>query len=252
MTSAIFNLSLVLLCSLVALTQSKQLPSYIKPCRKNDPKLDQCLVNIIEGLKPRLGKGIPEMRIPPLEPFHVPEVKLDQGSEAVNFKATFKNLILHTGLAWDVKKVKVDFNKPSIFVDITFPHVAMDSTYKIDGKVLVVPVKGEGACKGNFTNVSVQLTLNGKYIPKHSKTYLQVETRKIDFKLGNLYLHFENLFGGKNKALSDTTNEFINQNWREIIGELTPLLEDTMGTILITVISGFLGQYSIQDLFPNS
>lgn len=80
--------------------------SFIKPCKKNDPHLDQCLINLINGLKPKLAKGIPEMRIPSLEPFYVPLVKLDQGSEAVNFKATFKNLTLRTGLVFDVKKVK--------------------------------------------------------------------------------------------------------------------------------------------------
>ncbi|KAK7601698.1 hypothetical protein V9T40_009139 [Parthenolecanium corni] len=203
MTSAMFNLrNVVLLCSLVALTESRQLPSFIKPCKKNDPHLDQCLINLINGLKPKLAKGIPEMRIPSLEPFYVPLVKLDQGSEAVNFKATFKNLTLRTGLVFDVKKVKIDFSKPSIFVDVLFPRVKLDSVYNIDGKVLVVPIKGDGLSTGNLTDVSVQLTVTGKYVPKNGKTFLQILTRKINFKLGNLKLHFDNLFGGKNKALT--------------------------------------------------
>lgn len=46
------------------------------------------------------------MRIPPLDPFKVPFIKLDQGSGSVNFKATFKDIIATNGKNFKLNKVK--------------------------------------------------------------------------------------------------------------------------------------------------
>ncbi len=46
------------------------------------------------------------MRIPALDPFVLPLVKLNQGSEAVNFKATFKNITAYNGNDFTLNKIK--------------------------------------------------------------------------------------------------------------------------------------------------
>lgn len=42
-------------------------------------------------MRPFLVKGVPELQIPPMEPFHLPETALEQGTQALNFKATLYN-----------------------------------------------------------------------------------------------------------------------------------------------------------------
>uniref|UniRef100_A0AAU6SH69 Protein takeout-like protein n=1 Tax=Maconellicoccus hirsutus TaxID=177089 RepID=A0AAU6SH69_MACHI len=241
--------SLIILCSLVALVYGRSLPSFIKPCKRNDPQLEKCLIELIEGIRSNLAKGIPEMRIPPLDPLHVPQVTLDQGSGSVNFQAKFKNIIASGAKNFNLTGVRLDFNVPSLSIDVGFPALRLDSDYNITGKVLVVPIKGNGKCQGNFTNVFASVKLLGKYDKRDGKTFLSVKERKINLKIGNLQIHFSNLFNG-NKQLSESTNVFINENWRDILQEINPLVEDTIGEVMMQIIKGLLDLYSLEDLIP--
>lgn len=42
-----------------------------------------------------LAKGVPELNMPPVEPLNIPEIKLEQGTRALNFKAVLKNVKIH-------------------------------------------------------------------------------------------------------------------------------------------------------------
>lgn len=242
--------SLIILCSLLAAVYGRSLPSFIKPCKRSDPNLEKCLIELIDTIRPNLAKGIPEMRIPPLDPFHVPQVVLDQGSASVNFRANFKNIIAHGARNFNLTGAKINFDEPSLSIDVGFPAIRVFSDYNITGKVLVVPIKGNGKFEGNFTNIFANVKFLGKYNKKADATFLGVKERKINFKIGSLKVHFSNLFNG-NKQLSETTNVFINENWRDILQEINPLIEDTIGEVMMQIIKGFLDLYSLEDLIPN-
>jgi len=67
--------------------------SYIKPCKRDDPNINECLMNLLEDIRPYISKGIPEMHILPLDPVTVPSVTLKQDSAgSVNFVALFTDL----------------------------------------------------------------------------------------------------------------------------------------------------------------
>lgn len=67
--------------------------SFIKPCNRNDPHINTCLLKIVNGLRPRLLKGIPELQLPPYDPLNIPRLSLVQPStSAVSFNASFTNL----------------------------------------------------------------------------------------------------------------------------------------------------------------
>lgn len=65
---------------------------YFPRCSRNDPKLNECLLNATRLVKPYLAGGVPELKIPPLEPFTIPQIAFEQGTQAVNFKASLYNL----------------------------------------------------------------------------------------------------------------------------------------------------------------
>jgi len=66
--------------------------SYIKPCKRDDPGVNDCLKKLVEDLRPFISKGIAEMHILPLDPMVVPSVIMNQGSSSVNFEAIFTDL----------------------------------------------------------------------------------------------------------------------------------------------------------------
>lgn len=67
------------------------LASYFPRCHVDDPKLNECLLKATDTVRPFLIKGVPELQIPPMEPFLLPEASLEQGTQALNFKATLYN-----------------------------------------------------------------------------------------------------------------------------------------------------------------
>lgn len=82
------------------------LASFIKPCKRNDPNLEKCVVKMLENIRPQLAKGIPEMRLPPLDPFFVPLIRMDQGTRSVNFQAKFENITAYGGQNFQINKLK--------------------------------------------------------------------------------------------------------------------------------------------------
>lgn len=52
------------------------------------------MVEAANFVKPFLIKGVPELGIRPITPYYISEVSFDQGTPAINFKATLSNVTL--------------------------------------------------------------------------------------------------------------------------------------------------------------
>lgn len=250
-----FNVNVVLLVLAFVCVQSiycKSLPSYLKSCKRKDPALNKCVKEMLETLIKRSPKGLPELKIPQMEPFVIPKVTVDQGSsEAVNLKATFNDLTT-TGLTKaQVTDVKVVLEpEPSFDFAFHIPALRMESNYIIDGKVLVVPIKGSGRSDVNLTDVTGRVKLGAKFVEKNGKKHIQLTKRDMELGTKNAHFHFDNLFDG-NKELGETTNTFINENWREIYKEVKPVVAETIANVARTYLKNVLDEYSYDDIFPE-
>lgn len=70
--------------------------------------------------------------------------------------------------------------------------------------------------------------------------------RKINFRL---WMKFEQLFDGKDRLLSDSTNAFLNENWPDILQELKPVLRKAIGEILTGIVSPVFAKFPYDSLF---
>lgn len=61
-------------------------------CKRNDPNIDKCFRDGIEAIRPLLKAGIPQINIPPIEPFSVPTLRLDRTAPNLRLKAVIKNM----------------------------------------------------------------------------------------------------------------------------------------------------------------
>lgn len=68
--------------------------AYIKICKRNDPKLKECIADSVQQLRPKLKEGIPDLKVPPLEPLPLDEVKLRSGPNSAKIDANFTNLLV--------------------------------------------------------------------------------------------------------------------------------------------------------------
>lgn len=63
---------------------------------------------------------------------------------------------------------------------------------------------------------------------------INIDQMKVKFDVGGMRIHLDNLFNG-NKVLSASFSMFLNQNSKEILGELQEDLEGGLGEIFMGI-----------------
>lgn len=66
-----------------------------------------------------------------------------------------------------------------------------------------------------------------------------------------MYINMENLFNG-DKLLGDTTNQFLNENWRDIFNELQPAMLRAIGIMNLGVAKPVFDEVPYAELFNNA
>nr|CAH7720599.1 unnamed protein product [Callosobruchus chinensis] len=216
---------------ITSVTRDIVFASFIEVCHRNDPQINSCLQRNTELIRPRLKNGIPEMHIPSFNPLVISQATLNGG---VNFEATFNNV-----------REKFRFE-----IDIHFDRLRITSDYKINGRLLVLQLNGEGPADGNYTNVKAHLTTDGEHYQKNGKDHVRFVDKKIDLSIGNSQLYFGHILGD-NEELNVQTNRIINENSQEIIKELTPVITKVIGEFVFGIVNSIFERYSYDDLFPQ-
>lgn len=81
---------------------------YILPCVRNDPQINQCIKRSFNHLKPYLGKGLPEINVPALEPLLIEQMNMDNDAGAVRIKARFADILAKGASNYTIKEVRSD------------------------------------------------------------------------------------------------------------------------------------------------
>jgi hypothetical protein len=71
----------------------------IRICKsKTSIALNQCLKEVLEEIKPRIGAGIPEIGLPGMDPLHIPHLSFEHGGGSIKINAEFADVEI-TGLS---------------------------------------------------------------------------------------------------------------------------------------------------------
>ncbi|KAK3929110.1 Protein takeout [Frankliniella fusca] len=197
--------------------------------------------------------GARELGVFRLDPLFISKVVIDQGNGPVSIDLQFTDLHIH-GLK--DAKIKDDMNasttKPIYFSGKTqiAKGITLKGQYKVNGKVLVLPIQGEGECELNLENVSALFALHCHEETKDGLRYLNIDDFKFTFDTTLLKIRLENLFKG-NKELSNNMNTFLNENWKEILQELKPGIQDAFGIAFKEITNRIFSKVPVQNLFDK-
>jgi hypothetical protein len=106
--------------------------SYIKVCKKDDPKLGTCLRKSITSLRPYLSSGIKELDIPALNPLVIPEIKISHNAGAINLESAYKNIVIFGATRFRLRKVQVDLEQNKFRCKMWFPGLTMEGEPSVD------------------------------------------------------------------------------------------------------------------------
>lgn len=77
---------------------------------------------------------------------------------------------------------------------------------------------------------------------------ININIFNVFFSIYRLYIHVEDLFNA-DKVLGKTTNEFLNENWSDILKELKLVFRDTIGGIVKNIVGSVFGAFPYVEYF---
>lgn len=92
--------------------------------------------------------------------------------------------------------------------------------------------------------------ISGERQKKNNRNYLNVKDIKVNYDVGRVKIHLNNLFNGDN-ALGERMNEFLNENWDALSEELRPLLEKALSRVVRSSTDKLFRAYSYDELLPK-
>ncbi|XP_016905697.2 protein takeout [Apis cerana] len=240
------------LTTMLMMAIAVELPNNWRICDRSLPQKEynQCIADAVKDAVVSLAGGLKSFKILPIEPLTVDSVKIGESQGSVTLRQEYKNIKLY-GLTknLEVKNYNIDWDKCLLSSDSYNPQVDFVADYKIEGKVLLLPVRGAG--KSNITMYDLK-SHNDIYCEKYEKngeTYLRIKKHAVKFNPDKVKLRFENLFDG-NKELGEQMNRFINENSELIFKELQTAYEETFSLVFTKIDNEIFNRIPFDKIFP--
>ncbi|CAK1585305.1 unnamed protein product [Parnassius mnemosyne] len=232
---------LCILCSFCELTHTKLAPDFIRPCNETSR---ECLVKSTQDAIPEFVKGMPNLGVPPLDPFTIEKLSIPLSGLKVTF---------YQGKVTGFRKCIVD----NVISELEKRHFVLEfhcnltikGAYDAVGKILLFPINGEGDAKIKLTNLRMKVDINTKYIKDNKGVnYFGLRNYKYSFDYGDrVTFDLQNLFK-ESKQLSDTVLAFLNENWRTVSEEFGKPIVDYAVELAIRTIEKFFLAVPYEEL----
>ncbi|XP_072935642.1 uncharacterized protein [Epargyreus clarus] len=225
----------------------KVAPDYFPECKKNDPQIVKCVLDAVEGMRPHLKQGIPEVNIPPIEPFIVPTLKLDRTAPNLRLKAVMKNMKAYGGGNFKIEKLKINLNnKYAAEAKITIPKLLVSADYDVRGsRLLTLDISGKGKLRGNFTGITVVVKGSAKPINKEGEEYLQVDKIATKLKISHGQIALDDT---ERPVAATSAATFFNASPGVVLDILNPLIEETSAAVAKSFINKIFGSIPIKEI----
>ncbi|KAF4524409.1 hypothetical protein B566_EDAN009325 [Ephemera danica] len=247
---------LLLLAIAVHTSLARRLPSGITPCSRNEPDLNACALRNGRLAIPILLKGIPSYGLPPFDPLRISEIRIDDPSSGrqVALDLTMRDVDIVGLRDISLDSISIDLSRKQASWSCSIPRVSLFGNYNASGRVLLLPIKGFG--KMNITLDDLRLKYKFDYnLAQRGKDGLErinVIDNNLEFEVKQrAYLDLENLFNGE-RSLSDNTNVFLNENWREMVQELGPPIAQALSAAVTQIMSNLSKSVPFNDIFPDT
>uniref|UniRef100_A0A1A9UNH9 Uncharacterized protein n=1 Tax=Glossina austeni TaxID=7395 RepID=A0A1A9UNH9_GLOAU len=187
-----------------------------------------------------------------VDPLIANKIHINQGSDSpVNINVVLTNNKIYgtsnavvtkvTGFGKDLAK------KHSITIRVP-GGVSLLGDYVLSGKVLILPIQGEGKSNLTLVNTVFSIDFAGVADEKDGEVYMKLKNFRFHVDPQSFIFQFDNLFNG-DKALGDNMNKFLNENWKEIFNELRASIEKEFGAVVEKVIGQVYTKYPYAKYF---
>ncbi|XP_058988281.1 protein takeout-like [Musca domestica] len=233
--------------TILAVVQTQFPPNFPK-CKFAE---ETCIVKATNEVIGKYYAGLPEIGLTQFDPLHIKTMMLKRNpSSPVNVEVKLSDLELEGLKTMNVSHMqgfKSDMSGRNSLTGI-IEHLNFKGHYIIDGQVMILPIKGEGTLRLVCKNLQFKYAFDLKAIQRNGQTHAALEHVKLEAEPEHVEFHFDSLFDG-DKALTDTTNEFINANWKELYREIQADISKSISLIVKSLVNSFFKKYPYADYF---
>ncbi|GJQ83213.1 hypothetical protein Trydic_g18237 [Trypoxylus dichotomus] len=210
-------------------------PEYVSTCEIRRPDFVNCSTDAVQKLFDAIPSGIPEIGLDPLDPLKVPIIKILQGTGPVNVNASLTDVTVLGFGNTHILHNNVDPETYDFYTELRLPRLRIDGNYKLFGRILVIPLKGVGTCWFDAKNLEISVKHTVNLEEREGFHFFKIVAVKVKFSIGGLSLYMNNLFDGI-KALEESTNRYLNENWQILADSLNPILSRTIENIMFDIL----------------
>ncbi|KAF7992942.1 hypothetical protein HCN44_005723 [Aphidius gifuensis] len=238
---------LLAVVSVVISIVNAELPASLKTCSKNSNDYSSCLRLAFQENWPTLVRGIPEYKIPVLDPFvtEVEHFNFEMGE--VTGKMVVKNV-----QSYGAAKIQFHSIRPyhsenhfRLDIDFTVPKVLVEGDYKAEGSIGTLRHNGKGQFNVSMENVRSIVQMEGSIV---NDRWILDEVL-LTPEVGSMKVWASNLFRG-NEALTKVALEFVNQYWQVLYQGMLPYAAKSWNESLKKMANDILINIPFSDLFP--
>ncbi|XP_060810449.1 putative beta-carotene-binding protein [Amyelois transitella] len=243
-----FSILFVLALCGTAEVLTKEIPSYIQICKRDQNTIDDCVRHSIEALRPRLAQGLPELGVPGIDPFYIPELSATNVGSPI--RAVGKDVKVTGAGNFTIKALSVDLDTFTIKARVRFPKLHLDGKYKVDTTILGIPLNGQGTMKTDAVKCDAELVIYAQTFEQNGQEFIKFSKMDTNLNIKDYRIRLEGLFNG-DKVLGDATNEALNQNRGEFLRAAKPILEKTVTKLLLDIANKVVKDIALDDVLPR-
>ncbi|KAF5272815.1 hypothetical protein FQA39_LY07842 [Lamprigera yunnana] len=231
---------------------SAKLPANFPVCKLIPSELPECFARAVEETLSILTNPVPELGLPSINPIVIERLEFNGGSGNIVLNQKLNDVKIYNMQNTKVTKadINIDRNYFNNALYTHLPEMKFEADYEIDGKMLVVPIRGSGKMKLQISDLTTVLRMNGTHEFRKGVEYLKIFSTACSLEPKLVKIQFDNLFNG-DKTLGDNVNKMLNDNWKEVFGEFKSAYEDAIAQYMHSISARVFDRVPLNDLFPQ-
>ncbi|XP_050432831.1 uncharacterized protein LOC126840885 [Adelges cooleyi] len=216
---------------------------HFSQCKTRTNEFDDCIRNAINGVRSYFPTGVPELGIPPFDPFFAAEVRQSQRAGLLGYRLSIFNVTESGWRLSEIRKVKTNFNTNSMKLTHYFPEKYLEGYYEVESTLLRPGVTTVGQFNMTLYDYIQTMTISK---PKNSdKIKVAVELLEI----GNMSLHISNLLRGR-VIMENVLDRIINASWRVGLPVVKPIINDLVAVAFTKIWNDAFNNFDFSLLLP--
>lgn len=232
---------------LISSVFAAKLPKGMIRCKWGDT---ECYGKAIEAGAKVVANGIPELGVPSGDPLVIPELTVGAGGNAVQLDQKYRNMKTYGFSTIKVKQINYSNQTERLTLDFSTGDQYMTANYDFNGKVLVIPIVGNGTCRIDQTKPQGTLSFKVNLYMKNNKHYLRASDGDLKITCEHAKYQFDNLFNG-NQQLSKNIHDVVNENWKAVYDDVIEGYCKGYIVAIQDVINKLLGKIPTSEMFYN-